>query len=286
MSLNVGFVPTQDIPFNNYCNNLMWACYFETAVRRAAPTGKVINSIEKAHVYLLTLGTPPGRAYRASLLTSVTWNGLNGLYVLLKSLIMIINSMNRSCSLEKMVMKPTVTIACSRATFDHTALSGFHLHITLLPKPPKELAFSAPGKKLVGVILPPAGSTLGGPNTRKRQREQAAITETPVPVSNIRDEPVAGPISKKSKPKPAPPAKASSKAKPTAAPSNSKQCARKTFWKSPVPNTVKPKPAAKKPVFYPSSDSEVPESSGEEDGDMLGNSTGKTLDIVYNECNS
>ncbi|KAK0486641.1 hypothetical protein EDD18DRAFT_1360644 [Armillaria luteobubalina] len=299
MSLNVGFIPAQDIPFNDYCNNLMWvrtvaACSFETVARRAAPTGEVINSVEKAHVYLLSLYW-----WHASLLTSTAWNGLNGpvalssfsshssafQYRLDESLLLPredgYEANSDHCVFEGDVRpyhvvrlpppcRPTVTLSPNKP------VPGPSLPTPRQPLPPptmpspeplKELAFSVPGKKLVRVILPPAGSALGGPNTCKCQCEQAAITETPVPVSNVCDEPVAGPVSKKSKLKPAPPAKASSsKAKATAAPSNSKQCACKTFRKSPIPNTVKPKLAAKKPVFYPSSDSKVPESSGEEDG--------------------
>ncbi|KAK0492142.1 hypothetical protein EDD18DRAFT_1109232 [Armillaria luteobubalina] len=63
------------------------------------------------------------------------------------------------------------------------------------PEPPKELAFSAPGKKFLSILLPLAGSALGGPNTHKQQCKQVAITETLVPVSNIWSKPVGVPSS-------------------------------------------------------------------------------------------
>ncbi|KAK0215700.1 hypothetical protein IW262DRAFT_1465414 [Armillaria fumosa] len=129
------------------------------------------------------------------------------------------------------------------------------------PEPPKELAFSAPGKKLIGVILPPAGSALGGPNTRKHQCEQEAVTNTPVPLSNVRSEKVAGPSW--SKPGPVP---ARSHTKSTVGPAPVKSQPRKVFRKSPAPRADKVVITTKKPTFDPSSDSEAPESSVDGEG--------------------
>ncbi|KAK0481071.1 hypothetical protein EDD18DRAFT_1363309 [Armillaria luteobubalina] len=142
------------------------------------------------------------------------------------------------------------------------------------PEPPKELAFSVPGKKLIGIILPLAGSALGGPNTRKCQREQAAIMETLIPVSNVHLEPEERPSSsvKPVAQKAGPKRKAgpSVPISPTLAtdPVPSKAKPHKTFQKSPAPNAFKRVCTAKKPHFSPSSESEVPESESEGEGSL------------------
>ncbi|KAK0499340.1 hypothetical protein EDD18DRAFT_1349523 [Armillaria luteobubalina] len=322
MSLNVGFVPAQDIPFNDYCNNLMWARtvaarYFETAARRAAPTGEVINSVEKAHVYLDAhmyilesfelADSRYGLALRAavSLLVARIPSDLRRLewskwtvrpseesrndYRLDESLLLPgedgYEANSDHCVFEGDVRpyrvvklppprRPTVTPSPKKPM---TGVPEPPLPAPKRPpppaapspEPPKELAFSAPGRKLVGVMLPPAGSALGGPNTRKRQREQAAITEAPVPISSVRDEPIVEASSSKKLPKtPVPasvPQASTSKPKSTAGPVGLKKRARKVLRKSPAPSVPKPRPTAKKPNFVPSSDSEVPESSGEDE---------------------
>ncbi|KAK0492150.1 hypothetical protein EDD18DRAFT_1358208 [Armillaria luteobubalina] len=138
------------------------------------------------------------------------------------------------------------------------------------PEPPKELAFSAPGKKFLGVLLPPASSALGGPNTCKHQHEQVMVTKTPLPISNIHSELMAGPftsakptackVSPKKNfgpknqvgPRDLPPSESAA----TPAPSGSRL--RKMFRKSPVPNTYKNVQSVKKPHFYPSSSVRFP----------------------------
>ncbi|KAK0486447.1 hypothetical protein IW261DRAFT_1559854 [Armillaria novae-zelandiae] len=124
------------------------------------------------------------------------------------------------------------------------------------PEPPKELTFSAPGRKLLSVLLPLAGSGLSGPTTRKPLHDQKAVTDTPVPVSHIRAEPVAARVSRKMDPSKLGGPSTVSRPKP-----------RNTFRKSPVPNAFKLLHAAKKPQFSSSSESDVPPSS--DDGDAL-----------------
>ncbi|KAK0477659.1 hypothetical protein IW261DRAFT_1565996 [Armillaria novae-zelandiae] len=124
------------------------------------------------------------------------------------------------------------------------------------PEPPKELTFSAPGRKLLSVLLPPAGSGLSGPTTHKRLHDQKVVTDTPVPVSHIRAEPVAVHVSRKTDPSKLGGPGSVSRPKP-----------RNTFRKSPAPNAFKLLHAAKKPQFSSSSESDVPPSS--DDGDAL-----------------
>ncbi|KAK0465782.1 hypothetical protein IW261DRAFT_1427045 [Armillaria novae-zelandiae] len=120
-----------------------------------------------------------------------------------------------------------------------------------MPEPPKELTFSVPGKKLVGIVLPLAGSALGGPNTCKCQHDQEVVTNAPLPVSNVQDEPAVGPSS-------------SMQPAPNTGCGPAKMRVHKTFRKSPAPQVIKAGHAAKKPVFSPSSESEAPESSDDE----------------------
>ncbi|KAK0465852.1 hypothetical protein IW261DRAFT_1574701 [Armillaria novae-zelandiae] len=117
-----------------------------------------------------------------------------------------------------------------------------------IAKPFKELAFSAPGKKLAGGLIPsPRPSSissffLGGPTTCKCRQDQQAISNLPVPTSNACADPLVH----------------QSGATSHTAPSKSKPC--KTICKSPTPQAAKVVWTAKKPVFDSSSDSDVPKS--------------------------
>ncbi|KAK0477664.1 hypothetical protein IW261DRAFT_1566018 [Armillaria novae-zelandiae] len=124
------------------------------------------------------------------------------------------------------------------------------------PEPPKELTFSAPGRKLLGVLLPPAGSGLSGPTTRKRLRDQKVVTDTPVPISHICAEPVAARVSRKMDPSKLGGPGPVWRPKP-----------RNTFRKSLAPNAFKLLHMTKKPQFSSSSESDVPPLS--DDGDTL-----------------
>ncbi|KAK0470672.1 hypothetical protein IW261DRAFT_1572912 [Armillaria novae-zelandiae] len=113
-------------------------------------------------------------------------------------------------------------------------------------KPLKELAvhiaFSAPGKKLAGDLLPSSGPSSGGPTTRKHRRDQQTASNLPVPTSSLHTNPLVH----------------QSRATSHAAPSKSKP--RKAIRKSPAPQAAKLARTAKKPVFDSSSDSNVLES--------------------------
>ncbi|KAK0467464.1 hypothetical protein IW261DRAFT_1574068 [Armillaria novae-zelandiae] len=118
------------------------------------------------------------------------------------------------------------------------------------------VSFSAPGRKLLGVLLPPAGSGLSGPTTCKHLHDQKVVTNTPIPVSHIRAEPMGERVSRKTDPKKLGGPSTVSRPKP-----------RKAFRMSPVPNAFNLLRVAKKPQFSSSSESDIPPSS--DDGDAL-----------------
>ncbi|KAK0468711.1 hypothetical protein IW261DRAFT_1426221 [Armillaria novae-zelandiae] len=243
MSLNVELIPVQDIPFEDYYNNLMWAhtvaaCYFETAARRAAPTGEVINSVEKAHIYLdahmyiLEQFELADSQYGLALRSAI-------------SLLVARIPTNLHCHEWSNPKQPQV--------LPHHGTTRPKPRMIHTPEPPKELSFSTPGKKLIGVMLPLIGSTLGGPNMHKCQQDQEAIMDAPLPVWNVQYESSLGPSL--STP-PAPKAGSlaalkavlpASKSIPGAMHFKGRAC--KAFKKSLAPKTVQPLPTTKKPVF-------------------------------------
>ncbi|KAK0476214.1 hypothetical protein IW261DRAFT_1421988 [Armillaria novae-zelandiae] len=117
-----------------------------------------------------------------------------------------------------------------------------------IAKPLKELTFSAPGKMLAGGLIPsPEPSSissffLGGPTTCKRCWDQQAISNLPIPTSNVCADPLVH----------------QSRATSHTVPSKSKL--HKAICKSPAPQAAKVVWTAKMPVFNSSSDSDVPKS--------------------------
>ncbi|KAK0207387.1 hypothetical protein IW262DRAFT_1469477 [Armillaria fumosa] len=270
---NVEFVPAHNAPLSDICDNLIWAravsaCYFELTTRNATPTGELIRAVTKAHDYL-----------DAHMDILANFNFADSRYGLWnKWALKVPESSRHNYQLDEALLLPredgyeahgdnsvlesdvrpfrVITLpppCCPTATPSPSkpAVEAYELpppipkrpkpRMIHMPEPPKELTFSAPGKKLIGVILPPTGSALGSPNTHKHQREQEAVTNTPTPLSNICSEKVAGPS--RSKPSPVP---ARSHAKST---------------EVPMLRADKVVITTKKPTFNPSLDSEAPESS-------------------------
>ncbi|KAK0471742.1 hypothetical protein IW261DRAFT_1424839 [Armillaria novae-zelandiae] len=211
--------PAFDTPLANICYNLaqvrnVTAQYLEITTRNAAPMGELIRVVTATHVYLdahidvLRDFKFTGSLYRLALCSQIhviascipvdlrhpLWKKwyLTSEEALRNevhySLFLFISSLTRRFYPKRPQAPPHHGATRLKPRMIHT------------PEPPKELSFSAPGKKLIGVILPPAGSALGGPSTHKHQREQESITNAPVPVSDVRSEPMAG-TSVSSKPK-------------------------------------------------------------------------------------
>ncbi|KAK0209389.1 hypothetical protein IW262DRAFT_1302352 [Armillaria fumosa] len=251
------------------------AHYFELTTRNTTPTGELIRAMTKAHDYLdahmdilanfnfadscygLVLHAAIGLlvSHIPEDLRRWEWN---------KWALKVPESSRHDYQLDEVLLLPRED--GYEAHSDNSVLESDVRPFCIITLPPPRCptatpspTFSAPGKKLISVILPPMGSTLGGPNTRKHQREQEAVTNTPMPLSNVHlitgassSEKVAGPS--QSKPSPVP---ARSHTKSTEVPAS---------------RADKVVITTKKPTFDPSSDSEAPELSvdGEGPGDDLG----------------
>ncbi|KAK0489477.1 hypothetical protein EDD18DRAFT_1110107 [Armillaria luteobubalina] len=267
-------VPALNAPLSDICYNLAQVPnaavqYLEVSARNAMPTGKLIRVVTEAHRYLDT---------HIDVLQDFKFT--DSLYSLALYLQVCVIASHIPMDLWYPLWKKWYPLWKKWYLTDDEALCDeYALNDEALP-PSKEgyetnregciieadvwpFPFSVPGKKFLGVLLPPAGSALRGLNTCKWQQEQTVITETPVPVSNVHSEPVVGPsLSAKPMAQKAGPS-APVPSQPVVNPTPTGSMPHKAFRKSLAPNAYKVIQVTKKPHFSPSSESEVPESSDE-----------------------